>query len=124
MEFKSRIFATSRGSTIDAIGEGRYLVCNPAYCFMVHGLRQAHEAVGALVAQCESQGISLKELTLDQLKAAHHDFGEDALQIDLNYSLSARNASGGTAPDTVASALTEAKKRLRQDRQAWTTLQK
>jgi len=44
-EFKSRIFATSRGSTIDAIGEGKYLVCNPAYCFMVHGLRQAHEAV-------------------------------------------------------------------------------
>ncbi len=45
MEFKSRIFATSRGSTIDAIGEGKYLVCNQAYCFMVHGLRQAHEAV-------------------------------------------------------------------------------
>ena len=44
MEFKSRIFATSRGSTIDAIGDGKYLVCNPAYCFMVHGLRQAHEA--------------------------------------------------------------------------------
>ena len=86
--------------------------------------RQAHEAVGALVAQCESQGINLKELTLDQLKAAHHDFGEDALQIDLNYSLSARNASGGTAPDAVASALNEAKKRLRQDRQTSTTLQK
>ena len=45
MEFKSRIFATSRGSTIDAIGDGKYLVCNPAYCFMVHGLRQAREAV-------------------------------------------------------------------------------
>ena len=45
MEFKSRIFATSRGSTIDAIGEGKYLVCTPAYCFMVHGLRQAHDAV-------------------------------------------------------------------------------
>ena len=45
MEFKSRIFATSDGSTIDAIGEGKYLVCNPAYCFMVHGLRQAHDAV-------------------------------------------------------------------------------
>ena len=45
MEFKSRIFATSRGSTIDAIGEGKYLVCNQAYCFIVHGLRQAHEAL-------------------------------------------------------------------------------
>ncbi|AII49217.1 hypothetical protein KR52_08680 [Synechococcus sp. KORDI-52] len=45
MEFRSRIFATSRGSTIDAIGAGRYLVCNATDCFMVHGLRQAHEAV-------------------------------------------------------------------------------
>ena len=45
MEFKSRIFATSRGSTIDAIGDGKYLVCSQAYCFMVQGLRQAHEAV-------------------------------------------------------------------------------
>ena len=36
---------SERGSTIDAIGDGKYLVCNPAYCFMVHGLRQAHEAV-------------------------------------------------------------------------------
>ena len=45
MEFKSRIFATSRGSTIDAIGDGKYLVCNSAYSFMVQGLRQANEAV-------------------------------------------------------------------------------
>jgi len=45
MEFKSRIFSTLSGSTIDAIGDGKYLVCNSAYCFMVHGLRQANEAV-------------------------------------------------------------------------------
>ena len=45
MELKSRIIATSRGSTIDAVGDGKYLVHNPPYCFMVHGLRQAHEAV-------------------------------------------------------------------------------
>ena len=45
MEFKSRISATSRGSSIDAFGEGEYMVCNPAYCFMVQGLRQAHVAV-------------------------------------------------------------------------------
>ena len=42
MQFRSRIFATSRGSTIDAIGHGKYLVSNPAYCFMVYGLRQAY----------------------------------------------------------------------------------
>ncbi|WP_413442693.1 hypothetical protein [Synechococcus sp. MIT S1220] len=45
MAFRSRIYATSRGSSIDAVGNGRYLVCNASYCFMVHGLRQAHDAV-------------------------------------------------------------------------------
>ena len=45
MEFKSRIFANSRGSTIDAIGDGKYMVCNSSYCFMMHDLRQANEAV-------------------------------------------------------------------------------
>ena len=45
MEFKSRFFATSHGSTIDAIGDCKYLVCNPVCCFMTHGLRQAHETV-------------------------------------------------------------------------------
>ena len=42
MELKSRIFAASLGY---AIGEGKYLMCNPAYGFMAQGLRQAHEAV-------------------------------------------------------------------------------
>ena len=45
MTCRSRIYATSRGSSIDAIGNGRYLVCNQAYCFEVQGLRQAHEAL-------------------------------------------------------------------------------
>ena len=45
MAFRSRIYATSNGSTIDAVGNGRYLVCNKAYCFVVEGLKMAHEAV-------------------------------------------------------------------------------
>ena len=45
MGFRSRIYATSEGSTIDAVGNGRYLVCNKSYCYVVEGLRLAHEAV-------------------------------------------------------------------------------
>ena len=42
MIFRSRIYANSNGQTIDAIGEGNYLVCNASYCVMVKGLHQAH----------------------------------------------------------------------------------
>ena len=46
MAFVSRICATSRGSTIDAAGEGRYRVCDrQAHCAEVQGLWQAYETL-------------------------------------------------------------------------------
>ena len=48
MDFRSRIFANSRGSTIDAVGNGQYLVCHHASCLRVKGWRRAHEAVKRL----------------------------------------------------------------------------
>ena len=41
MEFRSRIFANSQGQTIDAVGNGHYLVCHQTSCVMVKGWRQA-----------------------------------------------------------------------------------
>jgi hypothetical protein len=48
VDFRSRIFANSRGSTIDAVGNGQYLVCHHSSCFKVKGWRRAHEAVKRL----------------------------------------------------------------------------
>ena len=48
MDFRSRIFANSRGSTIDAVGNGHYLVCHLSNCFKVKGWRRAHDAVKRL----------------------------------------------------------------------------
>ena len=45
MEFKSRIYASSKGTTIDAIGQGQYLVCKPSGCTKVKGLHNAHAAL-------------------------------------------------------------------------------
>ena len=46
MDAISRICATSKGSTIDAIGHGRYRVCNRnAICSEVEGLWQAYETL-------------------------------------------------------------------------------
>ena len=46
MESISRICATSKGTTIDAIGRGRYRVCNKhSVCSEVDGLWQAYETL-------------------------------------------------------------------------------
>ncbi|QNI89053.1 hypothetical protein SynROS8604_02424 [Synechococcus sp. ROS8604] len=44
MTFLSRICATSKGSTIDAVGNGKYRVCNKELtCSEVDGLWKAYE---------------------------------------------------------------------------------
>ena len=45
MEFRSRIYASSKGITIDAIGQGQYLVCRQSACTKVKGLHNAHAAL-------------------------------------------------------------------------------
>ena len=45
MEFRSRIYASSKGITIDAIGQGQYLVCKPSGCTKVKGLHNAHAVI-------------------------------------------------------------------------------
>ena len=45
MDFRSRIFANSQGQTIDAVGNGRYLVCHQTSCVMVKGWRKAQTAM-------------------------------------------------------------------------------
>lgn len=74
--------------------------------------RDAHEAIGSLVARCESEGRTLEELSLEELQAAHPAFEADALEISLESALAARNVPGGTAPAAVAAARGAAQTRL------------
>ncbi len=78
--------------------------------------REAHEAVGALVARCEREGRTFADLTLAEYRAAHAAFEADVLQIDLAASLAARDVPGGTAPRAVAEARAAARKRLEAER--------
>ena len=74
--------------------------------------RDAHEAIGSLVARCEAEGRTLEELSLDELQAAHPAFEADALEISLESALAGRDVPGGTAPAAVAAAREAAKARL------------
>ena len=69
--------------------------------------REAHAAVGRLVARCERDGKRFADLTLEQFREAHEAFDADVLEIDLDAALAARSAPGGTAPQTVALLSTE-----------------
>jgi argininosuccinate lyase len=73
-----------------------------------HGVpfREAHEVVGRLVLACERSGRTLQDLSLEELRAASSDFGEDALEaVDVDAGVSRRTSEGGTGHDAVRAQL-------------------
>lgn len=72
--------------------------------------REAHRVVGSIVRKLASEGRELDTLTVDELRAAHPLFGEDALElVALEGALARRTSYGGTAPEAVRRQLEEAK---------------
>ncbi|MFO1475058.1 MAG: argininosuccinate lyase [Verrucomicrobiota bacterium] len=64
--------------------------------------RQAHHAVGALVARAEKSGKRLDQLTLQELKAEQELFGRDALELfDLKRAMARRNLPGAPGPQEI-----------------------
>jgi argininosuccinate lyase len=75
--------------------------------------REAHHVVGRLVADCESKGRELRQLTLAEYKQHSELFEADVLEIDVWSSLRARDVPGGTAPRRVSQAIRRARVILR-----------
>ncbi|MBS1270446.1 MAG: Argininosuccinate lyase [Gammaproteobacteria bacterium] len=68
--------------------------------------RDAHEAVGKVVAECLADGIALTDLALDRLRQHHASIDSDIFDmLSLEGSVSARNHLGGTAPEQVRAAI-------------------
>jgi argininosuccinate lyase len=75
--------------------------------------REAHHVVGRLVRKLSEEGRALKDLTLQDLKAHHPLFAEDALPLlRLESAIHRRRSYGGTAPEAVRERLLEAKKEV------------
>ncbi|MDU7839021.1 MAG: argininosuccinate lyase [Pantoea sp.] len=75
--------------------------------------REAHHIVGEAVVEAIRQGVALEALSLAQLKQFSAVIEEDVYAIlALQSCLEKRNAKGGVAPQQVAFAIAEAKKRL------------
>jgi argininosuccinate lyase len=75
--------------------------------------RQAHHAVGVVVALAEKLRRPLNQLTVAQLRSAHASFGPDALRVfDLRVALAARRMIGAPGTGQVRRQLARWKKLL------------
>jgi argininosuccinate lyase len=64
--------------------------------------RSAHEVVGRLVKTAEQRGVSLRELTADELRAADASLTPSVLDaLDPARAVAARSLTGGPAPEAV-----------------------
>ena len=79
--------------------------------------RQAHHAVGAVVALAEKTGKPLNKLTLAELQSVDKKFGRDALGVfDLKRAMAKRNLPGAPGTREVAKQLARWRKQLLQDK--------
>ena len=73
--------------------------------------REAHEAIGKLVASCIAQGKTFADLTDAEWAAAHPIFATERPPLTAAESVAARDVPGGTAPNRVFGATRGSAKR-------------
>jgi len=86
-----------------------------AECLVARGVpfREAHRAVGMLVADCLSRKRRLEDLTLSELRAFSPRFGEDARKaLAHEHTVARKRSRGSTSPAGVAKALAAWRRRL------------
>ena len=75
--------------------------------------RDAYKLSGEIVSYCISEGKTIEELTLAELKNFNNLFEQDIYKaIDIKEIVNKRNSAGGTAPQAVKESLEKLKKRL------------
>jgi argininosuccinate lyase len=93
-----------------------YLNAMAAATYLVHKgvpFRTAHEKIGNAVRFALQEGVELRNLTINELRAFGPEFDEDFFAaITLNATLDCHDVIGGTARDRVHQALQAASKRI------------
>lgn len=75
--------------------------------------RQAHEVSGKMVLSCVKRGISLLDMTLEEMQAFSPLFDGDVFDaISIHTCVVARDVPGGPAPDRVLASIESAEARL------------
>ncbi|KAF3429458.1 hypothetical protein E2986_03845 [Frieseomelitta varia] len=77
--------------------------------------REAHHSIGKVVALSESLGVSLCELTLEQLQTVSETFEEDVMQLwNICNSVEQYNVTGGTSTSAIAGQISNLRAWLQQ----------
>jgi argininosuccinate lyase len=111
LEVMAGALATLRvrdGRMREAAGDPMLLATDLAEALVRGGIpfREAHEAVGRIVAHCVAKQLDLRRLSRADLQAFHPAFEADAAAlVDLERALEGRSLEGGTARATVLAAL-------------------
>ena len=109
----------NRAACLAAAADPSLLATDLADYLVRKGLpfRQAHHAVGALVALSEKLTKPLDRLTLEELKSVCKEFAADVLQVlNLKRALSRRSLTGSPGTSAVRSQLKQWRKRLKRTR--------
>jgi len=78
--------------------------------------REAHEAVGRIVAHCLEKDLDLRSLTREDLRAFHPAFPAGAAELlSLERALEERSQTGATARGSVLAALEQAEREVEAD---------
>lgn len=76
--------------------------------------RDAHEVIGNIVLYCETNGIAITDMTIDELRKHSEFFDEDVYStVSLETCVNNREVIGGPAPDCVAAHIKKTKKYLK-----------
>jgi len=74
--------------------------------------RDAHHVTGAIVKLAESQGVDISELSLEQMRSVEKGITEGVFSVlTVEHSVASRTSYGGTAPQRVKEAISEARRR-------------
>ncbi len=104
----ARMREASSTGFLNATAAARYLVARGV------PFRMAHSAVGEAVRLCLQKGCELEALSLDDLRAIRHEFGQDfRAALKLETVLASHDVPGGTAPSRVKEAIESARQRLK-----------
>jgi argininosuccinate lyase len=75
--------------------------------------RQAHDLIGKVLREAETQGVSFTALPLEKLKQISPAFEADfAASLSVDAAFAAKKVPGGTAPDAVRAAIEDLEARL------------
>ena len=105
----------NRAACAAAAGDPALLATDLADYLVRKGMpfRQAHHAVGAVVALAEKSGKPLNRLTLAELQAVDKTFGRDAMGVfDLKRAMAKRNLTGAPGTKEVVKQLARWREQL------------